>query len=310
MTHSPNSNSFFEEDWWLDAAAGSSWDVVEIEEGGQVVARLPFSVKKKFGLRVISQPQLTQTLGPWLLDTGANYTKRLSREKELYNRLIDGLPKFDVFQQNFHPSITNWLPFYWRGFRETIRYTYVIDLTESDEEILGNFTRQQRAAIKKAAEHVVVQESEDLDVFLDLNEKTFKAQRMAMPYDREYVARLDETLRQRQSRFILIACDIDTGKAHNGIYIAGDSRRMYLLMSGADPRYKGERAGSLLVWHAIQKAKQLGVATFDFEGSMIEPIESFYRGFGATQTPYHWVSKKRPSLQLAEDLFQFPRHRR
>lgn len=40
------------------------------------------------------------------------------------NYFIDNLPKFDYFNMNFHYSITNWLPFYWRGFKQTTRYTY------------------------------------------------------------------------------------------------------------------------------------------------------------------------------------------
>jgi len=39
------------------------------------------------------------------------------------------------------------------------------------------------------------------------------------------------------------------------------------------------------MWHAIQFASTVSTI-FDFEGSMIEPVERFFRGFGAVQTPY------------------------
>jgi phosphatidate phosphatase APP1 len=38
------------------------------------------------------------------------------------------------------------------------------------------------------------------------------------------------------------------------------------------------------------------VEVFDFEGSMIEPIERFFRGFGAVQTPYFHVSRSSSKL--------------
>lgn len=288
---------------------GSAWDAIEIEEAGQTVARLPFTVKKRYGLRIVSQPALTQTLGPWLFDTGASYTKRLSREKDLYQRLIRGLPKFDVFQQSFHPNVTNWLPFYWQGFEQTTRYTYTIDLGQEEAQLLSQFTRQQRAGIKRAQSRVTVERSEDLEAFLDVNEKTFAVQNLAMPYSRGYVARLDEALRVRNKRFILLARDVE-GCIHGGIYVAGDERRMYLLMSGTDPVYRADRAGSLLVWEAIKEAKARGVATFDFEGSMLEPVESFYRGFGAIQTPFHAVSKEPALVAIAQRLRAIAERRR
>jgi hypothetical protein len=31
----------FQTDWWLDAAAPNSWNAIEIEKNGEIVARLP-----------------------------------------------------------------------------------------------------------------------------------------------------------------------------------------------------------------------------------------------------------------------------
>jgi hypothetical protein len=46
---------------------------------------------------------------------------------------------------------------------------------------------------------------------------------------------------------------------------------------------------SLLLWEAIKHARTV-TRTFDFEGSMIEPIERFFRAFGGTLTSYLHVS--------------------
>lgn len=303
MSHSPSTNCVFEESWWLDATAGTSWDAVAVHEGGRLVARLPFSIKRRYGMRILSQPALTQTLGPWLLDVGAGYTKQLAREKDLFTKLIKQLPKFDIYRQSFHPSITNWLPFYWQGFAQTTKYTYTIDLTEAEAVIAARFVRQHRSGIRKAESRVAVELTDDLEVFLEVNTKTYAAQQRRPPYADDYVRTLDAALRDRGKRFILIARDRTDGAVHAGVYVAGDSRRMYLLMSGVDPEFRDSRAGSLIVWEAIKEAKRRGVAVFDFEGSMMESVEVFERGFGSTQTPYHAISRHGTLGQIADSVY-------
>ena len=44
-------------------------------------------------------------------------------------------------------------------------------------------------------------------------------------------------------------------------------------------------ATSLVMWQAIQFVATVS-QVFDFEGSMIEPVERLFRGFVAFQTPY------------------------
>lgn len=61
-------------------------------------------------------------------------------------------------------------------------------------------------------------------------------------------------------------------------------------MLGADPRYRSSGAASLTMWEAIKFAATV-TKRFDFEGSMIEPIEQFFRSFGAVQKPYFTISK-------------------
>jgi len=114
--------------------AGEAWDVALVTKGEEIVASMPYVVKQQYGMKFISQPSLTQTQGPWLRQTNAKYAKRLSREKDLMQALISQLPRYDHFVQNWDHRQTNWLPFYWKGFSQTTRYTYRIeDLKNSDE---------------------------------------------------------------------------------------------------------------------------------------------------------------------------------
>ena len=63
-------------------------------------------------------------------------------------------------------------------------------------------------------------------------------------------------------------------------------------MVGEDPDLRNSGAGSLLVWEAIQFAHlHLGLIHFGLLVSMIEPIETVRRSFGARQVPFHQVEK-------------------
>src|SRR5690606_38551681 len=89
---------------------------------------------------------------------------------------------------------------------------------------------------------------------------------------------------ERGAGLLYIARDVD-GRAHAGIYVVRDEFSSYYLMAGADPALRSSGAMSYCIWRAIQCASKQG-GKFDFEGSMIAPVERFVRAFGAEQVPY------------------------
>jgi hypothetical protein len=61
-------------------------------------------------------------------------------------------------------------------------------------------------------------------------------------------------------------------------------------MGGGHPELRSSGATSLCMWEAIRHAAKV-TKSFNFEGSMIESVERFFRAFGAVQTPYFNISK-------------------
>ena len=278
----------FSQAWWLDATAGDNWQVALIQKGDNVVAAMPYTLKKRYGFTVLSQPSLTQTLGPWISTTNAKYAKRLGREKDLMTELIERLPDYDHFSQNWHFECTNWLPFHWQGFRQTTRYTYRIERLKekSDQDIWADLQPNVRTDIKKARnrERLVVRDDLPLEVFWRLNKMVFERQSKPMPYGRPLIESLDKAAATRGCRKALIAVD-EQGRAHAGVYVVWDEQSAYYLMGGGDPDLRNSGATSLCMWEAIKFASTV-TSCFDFEGSMLEPVERFFRAFGAVQTPY------------------------
>jgi len=283
-----STQSLFSSRWWLDATAGEgNWGLCEVKENGKTVASMPWVMKNRFGINTISHPALTQTLGPWLADppTATKYAKRLAREKDLMEALIDQLPDYHVFRQNFAPEISNWLPFYWKGFQQTTRYTYRLTNLADPEVIWSGFQDKIRTDIRKAKKlGVLVERSSDIDAFLDVNALTFQRQGIRLPYSRSYVKHLFAACQAREAGTIFLARGKD-GRVHAGNLLVWNEHCAYYLMGGGDPELRNSGATSLAMWHAIQFAATVS-RIFDFEGSMIEPVERFFRGFGAVQTAY------------------------
>lgn len=295
----------FSKDWWLDAVAGDNWDVAVVEKNGEVIAALPFVKKRKMIFDIISMPKLTQNLGIWVkYPENQKYANRLSFEKEIYTQLIEQLPYFDYFCQNFHYSMTNWLPFYWKGFEQTTRYTYVIEDLSNLEAVYDNFKSNVRGKIRKAQRIVHVESTESIDLFYELNKKTFNRQGITIPYTLDFLRRKDEVVSRNHSRQIFIAKD-DEGRIHSALYLIWDGQSSYVHMVGEDPDLRKSGAGILLIWEAIKFTKEkLGLNKFDFEGSMIENIESVRRAFGAVQKPYFQITKTNSKLLKVRKLLK------
>ena len=298
---------FFSQAWWLDAVAGGeNWDVCLVEKHGEILASMPFVTEGKLGFRLITSPLLTHSLGPWLKSNPNRNSTTLAHEKDLMQELIEQLPRYDSFQQFWSTSQTNWLPFFWKGFSATPYITYQIPNLKTNPVDLSRFQANARQDIKKAVNRygLRVRQDASIDDFIELNKKTFHRQGLKVPYTDAFVRNLDDACRVHEARKIFIAEDAD-GIQHAGVYVVWNSHCAYLLMSGGDPALRGSGATSLCIYEALQFSATVS-DTFDFEGSMVESIERFFRSFGAEQAIYlsvsHTPSKRLMAYQLMRKL--------
>lgn len=289
-------NHIFRSSWWLDAVSPGTWGEVTVNKGGEIAARMPFVLEKRLGLTSLVMPPLTQTMGPWLRPSEGKYATRLALEKDLMGELIDMLPRHDRFSQSFHFSITNWLPFYWKGFSQTTRYTYRLEDLSDEEALWSNFAENIRRAVRKAQKTLAVRADLDVEAFIRLNELTFSRQGMSSPYSSDLVRKIDAACAARDARKIFFAEDA-SGRRHAAIFVIWDDGSAYNLMLGSDPEVRGSGASSLLMWEAIKFAATV-TKSFDFEGSMIESIERSFRSYGAKQVPYFHISRMSRRMKL------------
>ena len=282
-------NAIFQQPWWLDAVAPGSWDEATVERDGRVVARLPYVVRGRRPFRLLTMPPLTQTLGPALKRSDAKAAHALGDELALLGELEAGLPAADGFVQQFSPAVMNALPFYWAGYTLELQYTYRLEGLGSEADLWNGLRGNIRREIRKARTRVEVRDDAGLDRFHPVWAKTFARQELEAPAPLAQLTRLDAACAARGARALLSAHD-EHDRIHAVAYIVWDSHAAYYLLGGADPELRTSGASSLLMWESIMRARAV-TDVFDFEGSMLQPVERFFRAFGSRQTPYLRVSR-------------------
>jgi ubiquinone/menaquinone biosynthesis C-methylase UbiE len=292
------SNCLFDQRWWLEAVAPGQWGEVVLEGDGGPPARWPYVIRRRLGVTSLTHPRLTPTLGPCIVPPPGDYTKALAHEHHTLRELVDSLPRFDLFRQAFHPSMTNWMPLYWSDFQATVRYTYRLEDLADLDRVWSGFRPSLRREVRRAERKVTVRTDLGLDAFLDVNERSFRRQNLPLPYSRELVERLDAACAARDARRMFFAVD-GQDRIHAAVYVVWDDDSAYYLMGGGDPELRSSGGGNLLVWEAVRFCSGV-TRCFDFEGSMIPSLEWFFRSFGARQVPYLLVTKANVRGRTAE----------
>lgn len=303
---SENNMPIFNQYWWLDAVCGASnWDVILVDKDNSVVAALPYYLNKTLFLKFIIQPILTPFCGVWIkYPANQKYSKRLSYEKNIIDNVVKELDslKISYFDQYFHYDFTNWLPFYWKGFKETTRYTYVIENIENIDEVISNFSNGKKKNINKASQLVEVKHDLDPEQFYKNHEMTLKKQGQDIIYSLETFLKIYNEVKERNCGRIIYSIDKDN-KIHSAIFFIWDNNSGYDLISTIDPDLRNSGSASLLIREVISFLSDK-TDKFDFEGSMIENVEYSFRQFGAIQKKYFNIYKGNPLLRSAKEFLR------
>lgn len=290
-------NCIFEQPWWLDAVAPGQWGAAEVERDGTIIARLPYYKTKRFGMKTIGMPAYTQTLGYCIKDTGAKSTKKYARQKDLILELIEKLPNGYSVDISLDHSCEYLFPFKWKGFKIEMAYSYRIDPIGDINILWSGLADNIRREIKKAQKKVTIEDFHPIEDLIELQNKTFARQGRSID-NAALIKRLDSTLIEHNARKLLCAVD-ESGRIHAASYFVFDENCFYYLIGGSDPDLRNSGAASLLMWEGIKVASEIS-ESFDFEGSMIEPIERFFRSFGGKPIPYWRVTRLNFLLSIAD----------
>ncbi|NCD22577.1 MAG: GNAT family N-acetyltransferase [Spartobacteria bacterium] len=264
-----------------------------------------FYEQRKLGLRILRNPPYTPQIGPFFEPQANSPSTRTDERRAVAEAMAEYLAGAGAALVSLGLSVgwTDCLPFFWRGWKVVPHYTYRMPLAGTEDDLAQRPSKQLRKHLRSlAVPEVAVAPLADAADMVALVQETFARQGMDLPpYTREILAAFpvaDDAY----------GCEIRVaGRVLAARYVIHDGATAFAIMGGhrRDERYND--AGALASWQTVLEARRRGLATFDFEGSVIPPIERFYRGFGGELTPRFTVHKAWLPIELG--LHLHPRFR-
>ncbi len=282
----------------MDAVCvGKQWDVLLVErKDGFIEGALPYLHGRRLGLRYILQPQLTQYNGPWYnLPDGLPDATRIDFENRVGGMLAEqlGKMKVNIFSQHFSPQTTNWLPFHWNGYRQTTRYTYRFPSIADPDALISQASGARRKNMAALADTCTIDPG------------AFSPHDFALMHQHYWQRRLGSDLLSLDLITRVCTAALNRGQGLLwalrkeeevlcAAFVVYDDRCAYALLSAVS-EVAPANAQTYLDWQMIRHLSSRTQA-FDFEGSMEQGGEFYYRSFGTEQTPYFEITKCRPRL--------------
>lgn len=286
VTHSPQS-TIYGKTWYLEVLQ-CPFRILVVKEQGVILGGI---VLTKNPLDWYANPYLCKYLGVYFSQFSGNKYIVETKQKRVTERLLLELKQFKTFDYSFHPTFKNYLPFYLKNFSAKVAYSYWIELKhQSIEQIQANMYGKLRSEIKFALkQEYQIDYGIDFDTFYAIQEKTYLRKGGKSPFKKEFLHNYTKALTQKKA-FQSFAIQ---NQAKEVMAIAGviyDQQATSLVINGFDPKYIQRGANELLIFECIKFAKKHS-NSFDFEGSMLKSVDSFYRKFGGEHVPYLKVYK-------------------
>ncbi len=283
----------FGQAWFLDAVCGAeNWGVcLDIAQNGQINGALPYFLKTKWGLNIIQQPVLTGYMGLWIrYETTWHLHQKASQERAVLKNLIAQLPKTAFFSQAYAPHFQNWLPFHWAGFDTTVRMTHILRGLENSAVLFKNFKENVRKKIKKSVPTIHVETSDDVALVYTIYAQIMETKGRKMSYALAFLSNLHAKIKENQAGQLYKAVDTE-GSVHAAVYVVWDGTTAYYWLGGSAIVHRNSGALTLLLWEIMQDVAKRGIQNFDFTGSHLENLESFFAAFNAEKQTYFKVSR-------------------
>lgn len=292
--------------WWLDTASKENWDVIFAKIHDEIVGFFVFSYQKKLGKTIVTNLPLTQYSGPFIFyPTNLNKSEIHSFENKVYTSIIDQLnsKNIDFIEINCHHSFKNWQQFFWSGYKQTTKYTYILENISNKETLLKEMSYSQRAKrIKKAGNDYYFSLELSAEDFYDFYKSNLKDLDKTIFYNKEFFLKLYNAAKKRNQGQIISIYSKDN-ELLAALWTIWDSEFAYNMIMTSDKKKKCSEGTTLLIWETIDFLKDK-TKNYDFEGSMIKGVALRNQSYGATSLAYHCISKSNSLIMSAWKKYQ------
>jgi len=256
---------------WLDCVS-PNWEALIY---GDYEIVMPLPVKRKFGMRYLAQPPLTQQIGIYC--TSEIDIKII---EAFYKKMISlfSYGNINVFH-NYHPD----------GFSITKRKNYILSLKKQYNQINNEYSRSVRANIRKAKKlNLSLRTSSEIDAKVEKIKSIHISRIKTEGKIYNLLIILFNQFSKTGQSFILEAFDCNDEFLGNAVYFK-DKKRIYEIASAFTKKGRDLEAHPFMIDYVIDQHAGTDYI-FDFEGSNIPGIEKFNQSFGAVLEPYYAVS--------------------
>lgn len=258
----------YAEYWYLDVLMDENWECW-IYGDYEVIMPIPFQLK--LGVKFVLQPTYCQQLGVF-------YKEEISKElfqqfeKKLHKKFVRSYCFNEENTETFHP-------------KGQLKSNYVLDLNRPYETIKKQFSKSTKWNLKQFEKSEQKVESEtNIARILD-----FKEKKSTLSFSKDKLENLMNVLAQKDKLHIY------TLKAHENLeayacFINSKNRVLYLNSTATQ---LGKKLGfpTGLLNHILEKYQNQS-CLFDFEGSNIPALKSFFKGFGSQEKKYTLYKSK------------------
>ena len=290
---------------WLSNLLGNNVKVVGLFDGGNnLIGGMAVRIYLDYGFKILRGVPLTQHSGPIFksrAEAGISKIEEQDRVLKALLKFINIEVKPAICLLPLDPEFKTALPFQWNGFKVSPCISYLINLNNSEENLWNHLSskcrRNIRAAIRDELDTKLTDEPE---IIIDLTAKTFQRQKANI--DLNLVTKIVRDFANENNSFCYTT--YRRGLPISMCFCIHDSQTAYYILGGYDNDNAHHGAGPAAFWSAILHAKRMGLKVFDFEGSMVPPIENYFRQFGGERSIYLTISKAWFPLECILKLFK------
>lgn len=294
---------FHSEAWLKVYEPGKIVQCAILNKNEEIIGCFIYYRFSKFGFRCIISPPFTPDISLFYINPSESVVGKNSFHKDLLNVLadyFDGL-KVSYLHINLPDHIVDTQPFIWKKYLSRNRYSYLIDLSVTKDNLWDTLSSEKRKSLNKAVkDELSIKETTDPELIFSLVSQSLE--RNELHSNRQIIRNIIFSFAGTDKAIAFAAHH--NGQALGVAFCLVSQNKALYLFGGFDAGNKHHGAGVSCMWNCILRSKEHGLAYFDFEGSMRPAIERYFREFGGKLTPYFNVEKVRPAMKILLALKQ------
>ena len=284
--------SVFNSEDWIKVY-GDDLNLYGIFNANQEIIGCFYIYKRKRAnvLTQISPPPFTPHCGLYFKSFATNPAKRHGENKKLtkaISEFIDSQYKRAIVTLAFPPSLLDTQSFYWQNYKVIPNYTYQLNLAQSLEVLTAQMDPKTRNLIKKAEKDgLTVEKNTDMNLVKSIVRQTMV--RKGVKVNEKVLSTILFQFANDSNSFSFVVRQNKEVLAVT--FCIYDNQKCYYLLGGYNKGNSHAGAGPLGVFESIRFAQKQEIPVFDFEGSMLPNVESYFRSFGGDLIPYSTINK-------------------